>query len=128
VIPCSDVLVVDDDEDMVEVMELLLHDAGYATRAAMNGQEALDAVARSMPALILLDMLMPVMNGWQFAREFRARYGHGVPIVVATAAEHVQHRGEEIDAAGVLPKPFEVSDLLRLVARHVPAPHPGAVL
>ena len=80
-----------------------------------------------MPALIVLDMLMPVMNGWQFAREFRARYGPGVPIVVATAAEHVQHRGDEIDAAGVLPKPFEVSDLLRLVARHVPAPHPGAV-
>ena len=126
--PCNDVLVVDDDEDMIEVIELLLHDAGYATRTAMNGQQALDAVARSMPALIVLDMLMPVMNGWQFARELRARYGPGVPIVVATAAENVQHRGDEIDAAGVLPKPFEVSDLLRLVARHVPAPHPGAVL
>jgi len=68
---------------------------------------------------------MPVMNGWQFASEFRARYGKGVPIVVATAAEHVQRRGDEIEAAGVLPKPFEVSDLLRLVARHVPAPHPA---
>ena len=125
--PCNDVLVVDDDEDMTEVLELLLHDAGYATRTAQNGREALAAVATAMPALILLDMLMPVMNGWQFAREFRARYGPGVPIVVATAAEHVQHRGNEIDAAGVLPKPFEVSDLLRLVARHVPAAHPAAV-
>jgi CheY-like chemotaxis protein len=127
VTPCNDVLVVDDDEDMIEVMELLLQDAGYATRTALNGQQALDAVAKSMPALIVLDMLMPVMNGWQFAREFRARYGPRVPIVVATAAEHVQHRGDEIDAAGVLPKPFEVSDLLRLVARHVPGPHPAAV-
>ena len=90
VTPCNDVLVVDDDEDMIEVIELVLHDAGYATRTAMNGQQALDAVARSMPALIVLDMLMPVMNGWQFAREFRARYGPGVPIVVATAAEHVR--------------------------------------
>jgi CheY-like chemotaxis protein len=126
VTPCHDVLVVDDDEDMIEVMELLLQDAGYATRTALNGQQALDAVAKSMPALIVLDMLMPVMNGWQFAREFRARYGTAVPIVIATAAEHVQRRGDEIDAAGVLPKPFEVSDLLRLVARHVPAPHPAA--
>jgi CheY-like chemotaxis protein len=127
VTPCNDVLVVDDDEDMIEVMELLLHDAGYATRTALNGQQALEAVARSMPALIVLDRLMPVMNGWQFSREFRARYGPSVPIVVATAAEHVQRRGDEIDAAGVLPKPFEVSDLLRLVARHVPAPDPVAV-
>jgi CheY-like chemotaxis protein len=124
---CNDVLVVDDDEDMIEVMELLLHDAGYTTRTAQNGQQALEAVEKGMPALIVLDMLMPVMNGWQFAREFRARYGPAVPIVVATAAEHVQHRANEIDAAGVLPKPFEVSDLLRLVARHVPAPHPAAV-
>jgi CheY-like chemotaxis protein len=128
VTPCNDVLVVDDDEDMIEVIELVLQDAGYTTRAALNGRQALDAVATSMPALIVLDMLMPVMNGWQFAREFRTRYGPAVPIVVATAAEHVQRRGDEIDAAGVLPKPFEVSDLLRLVACHVPSPHPGAVL
>ena len=53
-----------------------------------------------------------------------------MPIVVATAAEHVRSAAAtSIDAAGVLPKPFEVSDLLRLVARHVPRPpHPGAVL
>ena len=118
----NDVLVVDDDPDMLEVMELVLRDAGYATRTAFNGRQALDAVAAGMPALILLDMLMPVMNGWQFAREFRARYGAGAPIVVATAAEHVHSRGDAIAAADVLPKPFEVSELLRIVARHVPTP------
>ena len=122
---CKDVLVVDDDPDMLEVMELVLHDAGYPTRSALNGQLALDAVAQGMPALILLDMLMPVMNGWQFAREFRARYGNAVPIVVATAAEHVRARSDGIDADDVLPKPFEVADLLRVVGRHVPAPLPA---
>jgi len=121
----NDVLVVDDDLDMVEVMELVLQDAGYATRTALNGQQALDAVAQAMPALIVLDMLMPVMNGWEFARAFRARYGREIPIVVATAAEHVHSRGDAIDAASVLPKPFEVSDLLRLVAHYVPSPHPA---
>ncbi len=120
----NDVLVVDDDPDMIEVIELVLHDAGYATRSALNGQQALDEVAVAMPALILLDMLMPVMNGWQFAKAFRERYGHEVPIVVATAAEHVHSRGDEIDASDVLPKPFEVSDLMRLVARHVTTPPP----
>jgi len=122
--PGHDVLVVDDDPDMVEVMETVLNDAGYETRAACNGRQALDVVAARMPALILLDMLMPLMNGWQFAREFHARYGAGAPIVVATAAEHVHSRGDAIDAADVLPKPFEVSDLLRVVARYMPGPQP----
>jgi len=123
---CNDVLVVDDDPDMIEVMQMILNDAGYPTRTAFNGQQALDQVAANMPGLIVLDMLMPIMNGWQFAREFRARYGGGAPIVVATAAEHVHSRGDAIDAADVLPKPFEVSDLLRVVARHVPALRPAA--
>ena len=78
-----------------------------------------------MPALIVLDMLMPVMNGWQFADAFHALYGREVPIVVATAAEHVRSRSDGIGAVGVLPKPFEVSDLLRLVARYVPSAHPA---
>ena len=122
---CDDVLVVDDDADMIEVIELVLQDAGYKTRSALNGQQALEAVASGgMPALIVLDMLMPVMNGWQFAQAFRAKYGDEVPIVVATAAEHVRSRSDGIGAVGVLPKPFEVSDLLRVVARHAPAPHP----
>ena len=124
---CGDVLVVDDDADMIEVIELVLQDAGYKTRSAFNGQEALEAVASGgMPALIVLDMLMPVMNGWQFAETFHALYGRNVPIVVATAAEHVRSRSDGIGAVGVLPKPFEVSDLLRIVARHTPAPRlPG---
>lgn len=122
---CNDVLIVDDDADMLEVIELVLRDAGYPTRSALNGRLALDAVANAMPRLILLDMLMPVMNGWQFAREFRARYGDEVPIVVATAAEHVQARSDGLDVADVLPKPFEVAELLRVVGRHVPAPPPG---
>jgi CheY-like chemotaxis protein len=70
-----------------------------------------------MPALIVLDMLMPVMNGWQFAREFRARYGVEGP-------DRGRHRGRARAQPRrgdrrrrVLPKPFEVSDLLRLVAR-----------
>jgi CheY-like chemotaxis protein len=122
---CYDVLIVDDDLDMIEVMELVLHDAGYKTRSALNGQQAMDAVASDMPALIVLDMLMPVMNGWQFAREFRARYGKEVPIVVATAAEHLRARSDGLDASDVLPKPFEVAELLRVIGRHVPAPRPA---
>jgi len=122
---CNDVLIVDDDPDMIEVIELVLRDAGYPTRGALNGRQALEAVAAGMPALIVLDMLMPFMDGWQFAREFHARYGTGTPIVVATAAEHIDGSRGEVGAADVLPKPFEVSDLLRVVAQHVLLPRPA---
>jgi two-component system, chemotaxis family, chemotaxis protein CheY len=113
----EDVLVVDDEPDMQEVMGLILGTAGYAVRTAANGKQALEAVEQRMPALILLDMLMPVMDGWQFARELRARHGRGPPIVVVTAAEHAHDRGQEIGADEVLPKPFDVDELLRIVAR-----------
>lgn len=117
--PSADVLVVDDDADMAEVMEMILSEAGYRVRSARNGKEALEAVAARRPALVLLDMLMPVMNGWQCARELRARYGRAIPIVVVTAAEHARASAEEVGSDGVLAKPFELSLLLRLVRQHV---------
>jgi CheY-like chemotaxis protein len=117
-----DVLVVDDNADLVEVMAMTLEDAGYSVRSARNGREALDAVSERRPDLVLLDMLMPVMDGWQCARELRARYGRDLPIVVVTAAEHARASAEQIDADDVLSKPFDLSLLLRLVARYVARP------
>jgi CheY-like chemotaxis protein len=117
----ADVLVVDDDPDMRQVVQMMLHASGYEVRCAANGREAIDAVAQKRPAVVLLDMLMPVMDGWQCARELRARYGGSVPIVVVTAAEHARARANQIgDINDVLSKPFEIDDLLRIVARYVP--------
>jgi CheY-like chemotaxis protein len=115
-----DVLVVDDDPDMVDAITMVLEQGQYASRCAENGKEALVEVEKRRPALILLDMLMPIMDGWQFARELRARFGHTVPIVVVTAAEHVGTRADEIDADEVLSKPFNVSNLLSIVDRYLP--------
>jgi CheY-like chemotaxis protein len=117
--PSGDVLVVDDNADMVEVLALMLGDAGYSVRSASNGKEALDAVAVRMPDVVLLDLLMPVMDGWQCARELRSRYGRAVPIVVVTAAEHARASAAQIGADDVLSKPFEVSLLLKVVEHHV---------
>jgi len=114
------VLVVEDDLDLVGLMEMVLADAGYQVRTAGDGRRALERVAEGMPGLILLDMRMPVMNGWEFAREFRERHGRACPIVVVTAAENAQLRAAEIEAEGWLAKPFELDDVLRMVARFLP--------
>jgi len=121
----ADVLIVEDDPDLSDVMLLALREAGYPARCAANGREALDAAANKLPGLVLLDVLMPVMDGWQCARELRARYGRALPIVVVTAAEHVRARSQELGADGVLPKPFDIDEFLRTVARYYGAPEPA---
>jgi len=119
--PPTEVLFVDDDPDLRKAVRMMLHLAGYEVRCAENGKAALEAVVEKMPAVVLLDMLMPVMNGWECAAELRARFGRNVPIVVVTAAEHAHARAAQIGGvADVLQKPFDMDDLLRVVARYVP--------
>lgn len=111
------VLVVDDDAELASMVQMLLDLVGYRALTASDGREALRLVAQEMPEAILLDMRMPGMDGWEFAREFRARYGHRAPIVVFTAGEDARKNAQEIDAEGCLAKPFEVDDLVDLLAR-----------
>ncbi|HEV2126402.1 MAG TPA: response regulator, partial [Chloroflexota bacterium] len=89
---------------------------GYPVTTAGNGIEALAAVEREHPSLILLDMRMPVLDGWGFARQLRARGVH-LPILVMTAAQDAGSWAEEIGAEGYLAKPFDLLDLLDEVAR-----------
>jgi DNA-binding response OmpR family regulator len=123
-------LVVEDDPDLSGLLQLVLADAGYSVRVAGNGAAALALVAEEMPRLILLDMRMPVMNGWEFAREFRARHGRAARLVVVTAAENARLRAQEIDADGWVEKPFDLDVVLdvvalQLAARDSRAPPPG---
>ena len=69
-----------------------------------------------MPDLILLDMKMPVMNGWVFAKEYHRRYDKGAPIIVVTAADDARQRAIETGAVGWISKPFDADDLLRAVS------------
>jgi DNA-binding response OmpR family regulator len=121
----ADVLVVEDDPDLAALVAMILDDAGFAVRSASDGRQALARVAERMPGLILLDMRMPVMNGWEFAREFRARHGRAAPIVVVTAAENARLRAEEIGADGWLEKPFELEDVVAVADRFARRGAPG---
>jgi DNA-binding response OmpR family regulator len=116
------VLVVEDDADLLALMEIVLSDAGYPVRTASEGRSALRRVAEEIPGLVLLDMRMPGMNGWEFAREFHARHGRPCPVVVVTAAENARQRAEEIGADGWLAKPFDIDEVLRIVRRHLGNP------
>lgn len=117
------VLVVDDDPDILEAMVEILEVEGFATRRARNGLEALEQVSLKVPQLILLDLMMPVMDGWEFAQRLRQRDGgRQIPIVVLSADRSVGAKSKELGAVGYLAKPFDLSDLLELVRRSI-EPH-----
>lgn len=111
------ILVVEDDEAILRSVEEILADEGYVVAAASHGKEALELIARTPPRLILLDMKMPVMDGWAFAAAYHESPGPHAPILVLTAARDSATRAAEIAAAGYVAKPFDLEKLLDLV-RH----------
>lgn len=114
------VLVVEDDEGISFIVREVLRADGYDVKHAYNGLEALEILRKEgIPDLILLDMKMPVMDGWHFAAEFMARHDHMAPIVVMTAAGNAVKRAQDIQAAACLGKPFDIHELQRVVKRFV---------
>jgi two-component system, chemotaxis family, chemotaxis protein CheY len=113
------ILLVDDDESILSTVEFLLTDEGYPVMVAANGSEALVRAAAQTPCLILLDMKMPVMDGWAFAMAYRDSPGPHAPIIVMTAAHDSHQRAAEISADDVIAKPFDVNHLLDLVRKYV---------
>ena len=94
-----------------------LEGEGLVVRTAANGAEALELLEDLAPALILLDMRMPVLDGWGFAERCRERQ-LAYPIVVMTAAESAERWAEEIGATAYIAKPFDVDELLQTIERH----------
>ena len=108
------ILVVEDDPDILETVSQVLEFEGYKVETANNGAEGLKAMERHLPWLILLDMRMPVLDGWGFAHALKER-GIELPILVMTAAQDARRWAQEIGAAGFIAKPFDLSDLLAAV-------------
>ncbi|HEY7342214.1 MAG TPA: response regulator [Ktedonobacterales bacterium] len=114
------ILVVDDDDTIAMTLESFLIEEGYKVTVAHNGKEALERAEESPPAVILLDMKMPVMDGWAFASAYRQQSGPHAPIIVMTAAHDSRQRASEIAADGFIPKPFDLDELLALINRYIP--------
>jgi CheY-like chemotaxis protein len=110
------VLVVDDDPDILEAICDILDAEGYDVARARHGEEALSQVEARRPAVVLLDLMMPVMDGVAFAQALRLRPAvRDVPIVVISADGNPQ-RAASVGASGYLAKPFDIEALLAQVA------------
>ncbi len=106
------VLVVDDNPDILQTLGLCLSTEGYRVLMAANGKEALDILERERPSVILLDLMMPVMDGWQFVVELEQRGRRDVPLLILSADRAVQGHAQQLRASGHLAKPFDLDELL----------------
>ena len=110
------ILVVEDDPELRTLFSQILADHGYAVRTAVDGRDALRQLALAPADLILLDMLMPVMDGRAFrkAQLADARW-RGVPVIVVSATSEFLEADATLGAKAVLGKPFDFDELLTLV-------------
>jgi two-component system, cell cycle response regulator len=108
------ILVVDDHPDNLEIIKARLESRGYQVETATNGQEALDQVAENPPHLILLDVMMPLIDGYEVARRIKADGTLPfIPIILVTARDSTQDKVEGLDAGAddYLTKPINFSEL-----------------
>mgnify|MGYP003864131149 CR=1 FL=1 len=115
------ILIVDDDREMVELIELFLRNAGFVTISAFSGEEALEKAFHEKPDLVLLDIMMPRIDGWEVLRRIKNDpEARNIPVAFITA------RTQNIDkmiglsvmkAAGYITKPFSKQELLTEVKR-----------
>jgi CheY-like chemotaxis protein len=109
------VLVVDDDRMLREVLIGALEDEGYTVRAARNGREALALLEHWQPDVILLDLMMPIMNGWEFRSEqLRDPKLSSIPVVIMTADGSASEKARSL-YTDYLRKPIHLDALLALV-------------
>src|SRR5262245_19544743 len=103
-ITAGSVLVVDDDPDIRAALELLLRTAGFEVAVARSGREALQLLDGEGPGLIVLDLMMPEMDGWAFL----AAAGTKVPVIVVSGVGNLAHRPLDGNIVGRMSKPFDV--------------------
>ncbi|MCW5765080.1 MAG: response regulator [Phycisphaeraceae bacterium] len=116
------ILLVDDNEANLELLQAYLEGVGGSIMTARDGLEALRCLEAHKPDLILLDVMMPRMSGYQLCKRLKADPAtKGIPVVMVTALTEVsdQERAEEVGADDFISKPITKPDLLARIARHL---------
>jgi CheY-like chemotaxis protein len=118
-LPAGRILVVDDDQSIREMIILALEDEGFEAVGAPEGESALAMIPEIQPDLILLDTRMPVMDGREFAARYQQLECAPAPLVILTAVDNPEEVAAEMGAAGFLPKPFDLTELSRVVCQYL---------
>lgn len=113
------ILLVEDDVDVSEMLEFAFRSKGFAVEVATNGTAALNAIERHRPCLVILDLIMPRMTGWQFMAQLKERKLADLPICLISAV------GTSLptDAVASFQKPFDVKELVAFAARYCSHAH-----
>ncbi len=109
------VLIVEDDTDLRQTIQWTLEDEGLAVDTAGDGREALERAMQRKPALVVLDMGLPLLDGNGVAAGLRASYGESVTILTMTADGRAAEKAKRVGAVGYLSKPFELDALIDAV-------------
>ncbi len=117
------ILIVDDDKGIVEVIKTALTKKGYEVFTAGDGNEGIEMVKKSSPDLILLDVVMPAMNGYEFLRALKAfnaiEGGAMIPVVVITAKEGMEELFKFEGVKEYFVKPAESSELIKKIEEYL---------
>jgi len=113
----DDILIVEDEPDIVDFMRRVLQRAGYVVRSAGDGESALKAIADHLPALVLLDWMLPGVSGDRVLAQLHTTHPN-LPIIVITGDPHSLHGLHALGIDKVLMKPFTLAELLDAVVRY----------
>jgi CheY-like chemotaxis protein len=113
------ILVVEDDPDVRELQRAIFQSDGYDVTTASNGAEALAALRHRRPCVILLDLMMPVMDGWQFLDAIKQMPEFAdLPVLLLSASRQLAATARDNPVKAYLPKPFELSKLLAYIDQY----------
>lgn len=113
------ILIVDDDRYIVEVAKVALEIRGYEVITAFDGDEAMAKVMHEFPDLIILDLLMPKIDGWETYKQLKKTTQ--IPIIILSALEKGKGIIEDMEVEDYIEKPFEINDLVNRVSKSLGA-------
>lgn len=114
------ILIVEDEESLLKLESILLTSRGYDVKGVTDGQAALDAVANSKPDLVLLDIMLPVIDGFEVCRRIKSSEAtRHIPVIMLTAKKSREDmaRGEEVGADWYITKPFKSAMVIETIQR-----------
>ena len=112
------ILIIDDEQDIVETLQFTLETEGYECHTAFDGEEGLRLAKELFPDLIILDVMMPKMNGFKICRLLKYDNAYkNIPIIMLTARSQDEDKslGEETGANEYVTKPFELEDIIQKI-------------